>query len=53
MIYDQLNPAYAKYYRRDEARALLEDAGFQDVRLHHRHGYSWTVLGTHPPAQAG
>lgn len=47
-IYDQLNPAFAKYYTRDEARALLEDAGFRDVRLHHRHGYSWTVLGTKP-----
>lgn len=46
VIYDQLNPAYAKYYRRHEARALLEDAGFVDVRLHHRHGYSWTVIGT-------
>lgn len=47
-IYDQLNPAYAKYYTEREARALLEDAGFRDVRLHHRHGYSWTVLGTKP-----
>lgn len=48
VIYDQLNPAYAKYYRREEARRLLEDAGFRDVRLHHRHGYSWTVIGTRP-----
>jgi SAM-dependent methyltransferase len=45
-IYDQLNPAYAKYYRREEAEALFRDAGFADVRLHHRHGYSWTVLAT-------
>lgn len=44
-IYDQLNPAYAKYYRRDEAMALLSDAGFIDVQTHHRHGYSWTVSG--------
>jgi SAM-dependent methyltransferase len=47
-IYDQLNPAYAKYYRRDEAIALLADGGFVDVRVHHRHGYSWTVTGTRP-----
>jgi SAM-dependent methyltransferase len=47
-IYDQLNPAYAKYYRREEARALLEESGFVDVELHHRHGYSWTVLGRRP-----
>jgi hypothetical protein len=45
-IYDQLNPATAKYYTKDEARALLQEAGFSDVRLHHRHGYSWTVIGT-------
>jgi len=48
MIYDQLNPRYAKYYRVDEARALLGDAGFVEVRLHHRHGYSWTVAGRKP-----
>jgi SAM-dependent methyltransferase len=44
-IYDQLNPTYAKYYTHDEARSLLERAGFVDVRLHHRHGYSWLALG--------
>jgi SAM-dependent methyltransferase len=45
VIYDQLNPAYAKYYREDEARALLEDNGFRSIRTHHRHGYSWSVAG--------
>ena len=44
-FYDQLNPAYAKYYRESEARALLEDNGFREVRTHHRHGYSWSVVG--------
>lgn len=47
-IYDQLNPAYAKYYRREEAEALLQRAGFEDVRVYHRHGYSWTVSGRKP-----
>jgi len=46
VIFDQLNPAVARYYRESEARTLLEDAGFADVQLHHRHGYSWTVIGT-------
>jgi len=46
IIYDQLNPAYAKYYRGNEARDLLERAGFVDVKLYHRYGYSWTVVGT-------
>jgi SAM-dependent methyltransferase len=47
-IYDQLNPAYSKYYRKEEARTLLSDAGFVDVQLNHRHGYSWTVTGRKP-----
>lgn len=50
VIYDQLNPAVAEYYTAEEARALLEAAGLQYVRLHHRHGYSWTVIGTKPEA---
>lgn len=49
VIVDQLNPAWARYYREQEARRLLEDAGFSDVQLHHRHGYSWTVRGTRAP----
>lgn len=44
-IYDQLNPAYAKYYTKDEALRLMADAGFKAVSIHHRHGYSWTVIG--------
>lgn len=44
-IYDQLKPAHAKYYTGAEARALFEDSGFCNVRLYHRHGYSWTVIG--------
>lgn len=47
-IYDQLNPTYAKYYTRDEALDLLRRAGFADVQVHHRHGYSWTIIGTRP-----
>lgn len=47
-VFDQLNPTYAKYYRREEAIDLLRRVGFDDVRVHHRHGYSWTVIGTKP-----
>lgn len=48
VIYDQLNPAHAEYYSQSDARRLLSDAGFVDVRTHHRRGYSWTVIGTRP-----
>ena len=46
VIVDQLNPQWAKYYTADEARQLLEQSGFANVRLHHRHGYSWSAIGT-------
>lgn len=48
VIYDQLNPAHAKYYTRAEAEQLLQQAGFEGVTAHHRRGYSWTVMGTKP-----
>jgi len=48
VVYDQLRPAYAKYYSEQEARSLLQSGGFEDVRLFFRHGYSWTVIGTRP-----
>jgi SAM-dependent methyltransferase len=50
-IYDQLNPAYAKYYTIQDAEALLTDRGFVDVQPYHRHGYSWTVMGRRPASQ--
>lgn len=53
IVYDQLRPAYAKYYTRQEAVDLLERAGFVDVRVHHRHGYSWTAIGTKPDRTRG
>ena len=49
-IYDQLNPAYAKYYTKGEAESLLVRAGFSNVISWHRHGYSWSVIG-HKPAE--
>jgi SAM-dependent methyltransferase len=48
VIFDQLNPAYAYYYREEEARAMFEAAGFVDIRMHHRHSYSWTIIGQRP-----
>jgi SAM-dependent methyltransferase len=48
IIYDQLNPSYAKYYTLFEAKKLLSDGKFVNIRIHHRHGYSWTVIGTKP-----
>jgi len=47
-IYDQLNPAYAKYYSKEEAECLLKQSGFAAVSAWHRHGYSWSVVGQKP-----
>ena len=45
VIYDQLNPRYAKYYRRQEAIDLMAAAPFE-VEIHPRRGFSWVVIGT-------
>lgn len=44
IIFDQLNPEYAKYYRKQEFLDVLKAAGFEDIRIYHRHGYSWTAV---------
>jgi SAM-dependent methyltransferase len=48
VIYDQLNPHFAKYYTKAEAESLLQNAGFIELKLHQRLGYSWTVYGRKP-----
>lgn len=47
-IFDQLNPTNVKFYSEEEARRLLTAAGFVNIRLHYRHGYSWTLVGERP-----
>lgn len=48
VIYDQINPRWARYYSQQEVRDLLEKNGFKDVRLHARLGYSWSATGIKP-----
>jgi SAM-dependent methyltransferase len=48
VILDQINPHWARYYRREEIEGLLRDCGFRSIASHHRHGYSWTVTGLKP-----
>ncbi len=43
VIYDQLNPKIAHYYRKEEIQQLLERCHFTDIRLHHHLGYSWSI----------
>ena len=44
VIFDQLNPSYSRYYKQKEVEELVVQAGFEIEDLHHRHGYSWTVI---------
>ena len=46
IVFDQLNPAYAKYYTKKGFKSELKNGGFVNVILAHRHGYSWTAVGT-------
>lgn len=46
IIFDQLNPAYAKYYKRDEIINELKAANFKIDKCYHRHNYSWTIVCT-------
>lgn len=48
VIYDQLNPTLARYLTKEESLDLLRHGGFTGVQAYHRHGYSWTVVGTKP-----
>jgi SAM-dependent methyltransferase len=53
LIFDQLNVGYAKYYTERDAHDLLARAGFENVKLYHRHGMSWTAIGEKPAAGTG
>jgi len=45
-IYDQLNPIWVKYYSKSEVEDMMKASGFTNVNFYHRHGYSWSVIGT-------
>jgi SAM-dependent methyltransferase len=45
LIFDQLNTRLARYYTGEQARELMAQGGFRNVRSYHRHGMSWTILG--------
>ena len=46
LIFDQLNPEYAKYYTKKELIDLLEKAGFKEIKIDHKQNYSWSIVGT-------
>jgi SAM-dependent methyltransferase len=44
IVYDQLTPQLARYYRRRELETLIENAGLQLVGCERPRGNSWSVL---------
>ena len=44
IIFDQLNPSFSKYFKKDEISQLMKISGFKEVKLHRRHKYSWTII---------
>ena len=44
IIFDQLNPTYAKYYTESDCVSLLEDCGFNSIKIKHHNNYSWTTV---------
>ena len=45
IIFDQLNPEYAKYYKKEEIIKELQEAGYSNIQSSHRHEYSWALVG--------
>lgn len=43
VIYDQLAPAYVKYYSKKGCIDLMEKTRFS-YPIHHRKGYSWVII---------
>jgi SAM-dependent methyltransferase len=44
IVYDQLVPDVARYYKRAEVEALFAGLDVSSCEIHHNLGYSWTVL---------
>ena len=46
IIFDQLNPSYSKYYKKDECLNLLKSAGFKNIKIKRFNNYSWVLKGS-------
>src|SRR5262249_2267209 len=48
IVFDHMIPRIARYYSREEAIALLRDAGVDDVKIVWVNEMSWSVCGRRP-----
>ena len=44
VIFDQLNPSYAKYFKIKELEDELQKCGFKNLKIFNRLGYSYTAI---------
>jgi SAM-dependent methyltransferase len=47
-IRNDLSSGYTKHYNKMDAQLLLAEAGFCEIEMYHRHGYSWSAVGVKP-----
>lgn len=45
IIFDQLLPRIANYYKKEEALGLMDGFGLKDFKIYRKNKNSWTVLG--------
>lgn len=50
IVFDQMLPKIANYWRRDEVEALMEQAGLADVDIRWVNQMSWAAVGRRPEA---
>jgi SAM-dependent methyltransferase len=48
IVFDQMLPRIANYWRRDEVEALMRKAGLTDIRVEPVNNMSWSAVGTKP-----
>ena len=44
VIFDQLNPSYAKYFKKNELEKELQNCGFKIEKIYNRLSYSYTAI---------
>jgi hypothetical protein len=48
IVFDQMLPRIANYWRRDEVEALMRSAGLTDIRIAAVNDMSWSAVGVRP-----
>jgi SAM-dependent methyltransferase len=48
IVFDQMLPRIANYWRRDEVEMLMRSAGLTDIRVEPVNNMSWSAVGTKP-----